>query len=476
MVVDLAGRLALPIVIKTIMAAELYLKSLARKFKRAVEGIQVDLNEHLQYGSIPKFADELFSAKLIPSNIHKKADFNDMMGNVTSGMTVSSTLNDLEAHSCLFLEVLEKMDSKVCDRFATNLENSWISDAKSLNVLLTRIGKRYSTPSQVDDKQSDSFDYRKYFHDKQKSKYSKKKRKNISSDPLKAPQHQVMPRTEENGYLCSDTTESTTSENDANKGLWMTTPLQAQILSGSTSLPPTELVLLKRAAVTVITETPSHNRRTSLSHVFYSDGISGDAVFSDALLLQPLIANNVKNDLKLVSTGQHSSPIVSSSGQQACSPPQSKTNASARTQAAHDSITSGETTDQNSTYYRRRSSSIPDKFPSFPSNQSESKGDGINRTEIVAGGSSSRVSSLITNEQIMRNQFSCLELEEQSASRSTTKLESSNAHHCLSCEKLHEELHQKNTQIAVLEARLEEKTFLIQTQEKIINQLLSKNN
>ena len=457
------------------MAAELSLKPLARKFKGAVEKIQVDLNEHLQYGSIPKFADELFSAKLIPSNIHKKADFNDMMGNVTSGMTVSSTLNDLEAHSCLFLEVLEKMDSKVCDRFATNLENSWISDAKSLNVSLTRIGKRYSTPSQVDDKQSDSFDYRKYFRDKQKSKYSKKKRKNISSDSLKAPQRQVMPRTEENGYLCSDTTESTTSENDANKGLWMTTPLQAQILSGSTSLPPTELVLLKRAAVTVITETP-HNRRTSLSHVFYSDGISGDAVFSDALLLQPLIANNAKNDLKLMSTGQHSSPIVSSSGQQACLPPQSKTNTSARTQAAHDSITRGETTDQNGTYYRRRSSSIPDKFPSFPSNQSESKSDGINRTEIVAGGSSSRVSSLIANEQIMCDQFSCLELEEQSASRSTTKLESSNAHHCLSCEKLHEELHQKNTRIAVLEARLEEKITQIQAQNKIIEQLLSKNN
>lgn len=475
MVVDLAGRLALPTVIKTIMAAELYLKPLARKFKRAVEKIQVDLNEHLQYGSIPKFANELFSVKLIPSNIHKKADFNDMMGNVTSGMTVSSTLSDLEVHSCLFLEVLEKMDSKVCDKFATDLENSWISDAKSLNVSLTRIGKRYSTPSQVDDKQSDSIDYRKYFRDKQKSKYSKKKRKNISSDSLKAPQHQVMPRTEENGYLCSDTTESTTSENDANKRLWMTTPLQAQILSGSTSLPPTELVLLKRAAVTVITETPSHNRRTSLSHVFYSDGISGDAVI-DALLLQPLIAGNAKNDLKLVSTGQHLSPIVSSSGQQACSPPQSKTNASARTQAAHDSISRGETTDQNGTYYRRRSSSIPDKFPSFPSNQSESKSDGINRTEIVAGGSSSRVSSLITNEQIMHDQFSCLELEEQSASRSTTKLESSNAHHCLSCEKLHEELHQKNTRIAVLEAHLEEKITQIQAQNKIIEQLLSKNN
>ena len=453
------------------------LKHLSGKFKGEIEKMQVNLNDHLQHGSMVKFANEMFSAKLIPSNLHKEANFNNMMGNFRSGFSLIVTMGDLETHCCTFLDVLEKMDCDMCGRFATNLEKSWVNIFEmkaSKTVLLTKLGKRYSTPSQVDDKQSSESEYRDYFRHKQKYKYSKKKNPKPVPPSLKAPESQVIPRREDGGYLYPDTAEPTTSGDDGKK-VWMTAPRQKRVSSGC--LPPAEIALMEKYAHT---EIPSHGHRSSLSHAFYSDGIPGDPVFNRALLQHlPIRSNKQQHSTSSIPSplaGQKMQAVSPSStaeplsSEPSCLPNKSiSDNSTLKTQVPN-SLMRGESDEKGQPYSRRRSSSIPSRFPPFTSSQSESKSEERElqgRTEMVANGSSATVSTVVSNEKIIMELLSQLQLQQGPTIGNKTQ-------NCSNCEQLSRELQKNKILIAALEARLDEKDKQLKDQKEIISQLLKK--
>ena len=120
-------------------------KVLIRKFKASVKDIHSDLFEHLQHGLMDKFVGRMFSAGLIPDallspDMDSNSKYVKVMGQFRSIMNDES-LEESERHCCKFLDVLNNMGDIVRSRIAKKLKESWVSDAQSLNIELTRIGK-----------------------------------------------------------------------------------------------------------------------------------------------------------------------------------------------------------------------------------------------------------------------------------------------------------------------------------------------
>lgn len=127
------------------MAAVPDLELLIRKFKDRVQGISAALYDGLKHSLMNDFVLRMCSAGLVPESllspeIDSNSKYVKVMGQFKSIMN-NESLEESERHCCKFLYVLKNMGDVVCSRIAEKLKESWISDAKSLNIKLTRIGK-----------------------------------------------------------------------------------------------------------------------------------------------------------------------------------------------------------------------------------------------------------------------------------------------------------------------------------------------
>lgn len=126
---------------------EAVLLELRKAFKATLEGKQTNLKNFLKHGSMSTFADKMFSARFIPEDVHKKEDFNDIMGSFKASMAFKKDQNELEILCCNFLMILEEMDNVACDECAKNLEAGWYEDGMRLGVTLHHIRNRITCTS-----------------------------------------------------------------------------------------------------------------------------------------------------------------------------------------------------------------------------------------------------------------------------------------------------------------------------------------